>query len=355
MLREPNMLLGTDPEFFFRWKDGPVAAEKVLPENGLAAVHRQHNYQRRAHAIFVDGVQAELNTDAFSNRAALVNGMADAFATLRTHLKALNEKADPVTASFTQAVEFDQKFLDNIAPKNREWLSQPSFNVYGLVPENANVDPKTYLKRIAGGHLHFGLFQPFMSDYEDHRQQVVPLLDIFVGIPSVLMDRDPAAIERRRTYGLPGEYRLPSHGLEYRVLSNFWLRSPLLAQLVTGLSRLAFGVLYETVQYNNDLEGKLKEKIDISDVIDAILTNDADAALKIYQDVIRPFVVEYCTEANSGLTPGLIPQFDQFLTKIGEKGLDYFFPGDPLDVWADWPAKLDDNQWESWCQAITLD
>lgn len=355
MLREPNILHGTDPEFFFSWKGKPLAAEKVLPDNGLSAIHREHKYKRRPHAIFVDGVQAELNTDAFANRATLINGMADAFASLRTHLKSLNDKSEPVTALFTQSIKFDQRFLDNIIPKNRTWLSQPSFNVYGLIPENVNVDPKTYLKRIVGGHLHFGLFSPFFNEIEDHRQRAVPLLDIFVGLMSVLLDRDPAAVERRKTYGLPGEYRLPAHGLEYRVLSNFWLRSPILAQMVMGFSRLAFGVLNETVMYNHDLEGRLKEKIDIGDVISAILANDADAALKIYTDVIKPFVIEHCLPSNSGLNPDLIPQFDHFLSVVRTKGLDYFFPGDPLETWCNWPDAIDDHQWERWCQAISLE
>lgn len=350
MLREPYMQLGTDPEFFFDWRGGPCAAEKVLPEKGLAAINRKQQYTRRPKAIFVDGIQAEMNTNAFSNRADIVNEMADAFATLQNHLKTLEGNGDKVTVNFGQCINFDAQFMAGVSEKNKEWLSEPSKNAYGMSPENANVDPKTYYKRIAGGHLHFGLIgSPLYSAFEDHRERAVPLLDIFVGNTCVLMDRDNSVVERRKTYGLAGEYRLPVHGLEYRTPSNFWLYHPLLAQLVFGLGRLAFGVLHETVKFNHDLESRLTETINIEDVIQAIMENDVDLAWKNYH-ALRPFIVEHCTEQNSGLRPSLLLQFEFFCKMIQEKGLTHWFPEDPLKVWAEWPNSGDDAQWEEWCK-----
>jgi hypothetical protein len=42
---------------------------------------------------------------------------------------------------------------------------------------------------------------------------------------------------RRVFYGRAGEYRLPTYGIEYRVLSNFWLCAPPIAHLVLDLAR----------------------------------------------------------------------------------------------------------------------
>ena len=71
----------------------------------------------------------------------------------------------------------------------------------------------------------------------------VKILDIVVGNTCVIMDRAPSQVERRKVYGRAGEYRLPAHGIEYRTLSNFWLRSYQLTHLVFSLARFAINIL----------------------------------------------------------------------------------------------------------------
>ena len=46
-------------------------------------------------------------------------------------------------------------------------------------------------------------------------------LDLYLGIPSIILD--PEGSMRRRMYGKAGAFRKKSYGLEYRVLSNFWI------------------------------------------------------------------------------------------------------------------------------------
>jgi len=45
---------------------------------------------------------------------------------------------------------------------------------------------------------------------------------LHLGIPSVHLDTDTL---RKSLYGKAGAFRPTSYGLEYRVLSNFWLKS----------------------------------------------------------------------------------------------------------------------------------
>lgn len=81
--------------------------------------------------------------------------------------------------------------------------------------------------RSCGGHLHIA-FDRAKNDMMA-RPQLVRILDLVAGVPSILMDKDT---ERRKLYGNAGAHRPkmvdagdPYDGVEYRTLSNFWLTS----------------------------------------------------------------------------------------------------------------------------------
>jgi hypothetical protein len=68
-----------------------------------------------------------------------------------------------------------------------------------------------------------------------HKQEAVKLLDLMVGCPSVIFDRDETNKARRKLYGKCGEFRPTPYGLEWRVLGNYGLRSPKLVELIFDL------------------------------------------------------------------------------------------------------------------------
>jgi len=76
--------------------------------------------------------------------------------------------------------------------------------------------PPDPLFRCAGGHIHVGW--DYKTDKE--RVELARLLDVYCGIPSVLYDSDN---ERRQFYGKAGSHRPKEYGIEYRVLSNYWI------------------------------------------------------------------------------------------------------------------------------------
>ena len=57
-----------------------------------------------------------------------------------------------------------------------------------------------------------------METKQDPRE-VIKAMDVFLGIPSVLMDSGEM---RKQLYGKAGAFRPKSYGCEYRTLSNFW-------------------------------------------------------------------------------------------------------------------------------------
>lgn len=73
--------------------------------------------------------------------------------------------------------------------------------------------------RTAGGHLHIGYSDVCSVDSETQKILGV-MCDYFLGMPALLLDTDEV---RKELYGKAGACRFKPYGIEYRVLSNFWI------------------------------------------------------------------------------------------------------------------------------------
>lgn len=328
MLTPLQITWGCDPEAFFQRNGKILGSEKVLPEKGIGP----NDYTK---VVVRDGIQIELNPTYAYNRMALGENIKTAFTVLRKHLANHPE----VSLNFEGLVEVDREELDSLSDASRVLGCQPSRNIYGDRP--ITVDPLTYRKRSAGGHIHVGLngtnIKPLTNEkLEDDRHRAIPLFDIFVGNTAVMFDRDPGAAERRENYGRAGEYRLQPHGLEYRTLSNFWLRHSALFSLMAGLSSVAIATLASTIK-GIDLEGELVEAVNIDKFIKAINHNNYEMARENF-DTIRPFLVKHLPkETHFELTASNIDKMLSVADLVQAKGLAAVFPKDPVTAWCDEP------------------
>lgn len=319
---KPSVMLGGDPEIFCSRGGLIIGSEKVIPAAGL--------YNK---ALVIDGVQLEFNPRASFNRADLTNNLKYGFKALALRLKELKD----VEAVFTSVVDVTREELDSLSDTSRIFGCAPSHNIYGSNP--ICVDPTTYLKRAAGGHIHLGLTPPVYSPTGvgmDERTRLTPLLDIILGNTCVLIDREEGQVERRKYYGRAGEFRLPKHGLEYRTPSNFWLRHAILTDLVMGLAYGAVEILGESLLAENDpkghqqLEDELVDLVDIGTFISAINTNNVNLAWKNW-DTIRPFLVKNPISILDSEVA--IEKFERFARGVQLEGLEKYFPENPLTAW----------------------
>lgn len=345
----PNLSLGMDPELFIA-KDGQiVGSERVIPEKGIpiSLYYSKSNVVR-------DGVQVELQPQPSTCRESLATNLKVAFMNLQNILHDTG-----VVPVFDTVVEVGEQEMSGLSEKSRILGCTPSRNSHDR--EAKIVIAKGYKKRSAGGHIHMGLDQS-VSKIMPVREKIVPLLDILVGNTSVLLDRDPHAAERRQVYGRAGEYRLPKHGLEYRTLSNYWLRSYPLTSMVLGLCRMACSAIhtdlmagqvvqdygrYELVRrdhknvvtfYNvtipadQNLERHLLSLIEIPNIIKAINHNDKDLAWENYLR-IKPWIQEHATSDDGDYAYPLhnrnLEDFEHFVSKP----ITEWFPDDPMTHW----------------------
>ena len=118
------------------------------------------------------------------------------------------------------AVIFDPDELTD--PRAMTFGCDADYNAWTM-EMNPHPSAKNKNLRTGAGHVHFGCtsVDPWLF---------VRAMDLYLGIPSVLMDQNGST--RRELYGKAGAYRPKPYGGEYRVLSNFWLKSENLQQWV---------------------------------------------------------------------------------------------------------------------------
>jgi len=307
-----DILFGCDPEFFFSKEGKVIGADKVLPTEGLSIKSRNSS-------VIIDGVQAELNPAPSFCREILANNIRHSFSALKKHIE---EKG--VGIDFKQTIELTQDELGGMSKKSKKFGCAPSRNAY-RGSNKITVNPEIYKYRSAGGHIHIGHhYTRDVIKSLKNPTRVIKMFDLIVGNTCVLIDRDPSNVERRKVYGKAGEYRLPEHGIEYRTLSNFWLRDYKLMSLVMGLSRVAMGFII----YGYDKE--LLKLVDMKEVRTAINTNDFRLALKNYKKIEKALYSRIPTnDEHYDINSSNYVLFRYFI----KKGLDYWFKKNPIDSW----------------------
>jgi hypothetical protein len=363
VLKRYNCYFGTDPELFVLDKDGNVVgSEKVIPKDGYTPSYGDH--------IVRDGVQVEFNPEYSHCREVHANRIRNCFIGLKHLIDVEQRRGSQFQISLASMVEVRPKELASLDPEAQKFGCKPSFNVYNNTAD-VGADGRKYLKRAAGGHLHFGNLPysiwfdhtihsrygvPIGTKDADHRRRLVPLFDVLIGNTGVLLDRDPNQVERRKHYGRAGEFRLPKHGIEYRTLSNFWLRNYALFGLMTGLGRMAISVLAQTVEGKGDMEKALLEHINFEHIVKAIDTNDAKLAWKNFTHVetfIREHVKNPGGRLGWSLYPGNIDKFKTLARKVQRDGLESVFTEDPIQHWTTLSAVSSGKGWESYLRKFT--
>jgi hypothetical protein len=334
-LLDPAM--GTDPEVFL-CRDGKViGSERVIPEEGLIIEEQlpdttqpmkdgkfPYRLHRRAFPkVIRDGVQAEfvIAQSGYSCREEMRDAIKACFRLL---------DAARATIDWRTVVDVPVEELRDLSEKSRILGCAPSLNIYG--PRDVGV-PGDHPVRSAGGHLHLGFAPQWRDEVHANPAPLVALMDVVVGNTCVLLDRSPRAAERREVYGRAGEYRLPTHGLEYRTLSNFWLRAYVLHSFVWAATRFAVSA------WSYDFGEELLNRVDIPKVAEAINTNDATKARETLE-VVHCYMKEVLRDRaiSQRFLPWDLAHFDHFVAK----GIDHYWP-----TARGWATNWDGPGWES--------
>ena len=196
-----SMRLGSDPETFLEDVNGkPISAIGYIQADKWNPL--QIPDMEKGFTLQEDNVSLEYGIPPASSAEEFVH-----------HIQAVMERSKEWVPGLTFS-----KLSCIVFPEDQ--MQHPLAHVFGCEPDwcawTGNTNPKPVpphpFLRSAGGHIHV--------ETQEDKHQVVKGMDLFLGIPSVLMDEGEL---RKQLYGKAGALRYKEYGVEYRTLSNFWI------------------------------------------------------------------------------------------------------------------------------------
>lgn len=257
---------GTDPEFFMvdrktgkmvsaiPYIDGVKDEPVPLPSGGTA---------------IRDNVALEFATPPVDSEEAFVNSIQKCIHEVR---KLIPKKFD---IQALPSANFDDDQLDNF--EAQQFGCDPDYDAWRLKMNKPPCATDLSL-RTCGGHIHVGHVEGDGNDFlvtPYGRVDTIKMMDAVHGVISAILDSSPEALRRKELYGKAGCHRPTSYGVEYRSLSNYWLKSPQLVKLMNSLTNDVLRIIRD---------GKNEELIaDIGEnrIQKIINSNDIDDARKV--------------------------------------------------------------------------
>lgn len=258
-----HIKIGCDPEFFLKKGDKYWSGAGIIPGT------KGEPYPVGNGAIQLDGMAAEFNIHPAITEKQFVGNIYSVLASLRSMVP------QEYSFEFSATAHFEPDHFYSQPPECLELGCNPDYNAY---TKKVNDPPNaaTFM-RTAAGHIHIGWTNNADEYDEEHIENCVAAvkqLDIALGIPSVVMDNNK---ERRDMYGKAGCFRPKPYGVEYRVLSNFWLHNE-------DTIKWAYRNTYAAIEKLHKGE-RLFDRYDETEVQRIINTSDNIAAGQIMREL----------------------------------------------------------------------
>ena len=250
-----KILVGCDPEVFVKDKTNG----KFVCAEGLVRGTKAKPFKVPGGALQVDGTALEFNIQAARSQVEFAGNIARVFGELR---KRVADRNPNLVIEVSPVADFDPKDFEGFSVEAKKLGCDPDYCAYS---GKANEPPQGDRPfRTASGHVHIGWtkdMDPMDANHFETCRRITRLMDVYLFLPSLLWDKDK---RRRELYGRPGTFRPKPYGVEYRVLSNAWLRDPELIKFVySNVQQAIKDYSNQRVYYTpflDDLELKIKCK-----------------------------------------------------------------------------------------------
>lgn len=257
--------LGTDPEFFLYDKN----IGRIKSAIGLVGGSK---YEPRelgdGYKVQEDNVLVEFNIPPCETSADFVFHINEA----KKRIQAILPEECEIVCKASHSMNIQE--INH--PQAMEFGCDPDFNCW---TQKMNPKPKPVgTLRSAGGHIHVGFSSSIDSSF---LVRCVKFMDMYLGIPSVLIDKDSL---RKELYGKAGAFRVQPYGFEYRTLSNFWLEND---NLITWAFENTKKAIEAAASYSLNVD-EFSQRIQ-----NAINNNDAKTAKELIEQFNIP-----CYEEN---------------------------------------------------------
>lgn len=240
------MLIGADPELFLVSTQG-----KLISSIGIIGGSKEEPRIIREDgcAVQEDNVAVEFNIPPADTVTKFLESINFNLTYLENFVR---EKG--LSLAIHASGEFEADQLKS--RKAREFGCDPDLNAWTRQP-NPSPRSDNRMLRSAGGHVHVGFEGERLNPLD-----VIKAMDVFLAVPSVLHDDDT---RRRELYGKAGACRIKSYGVEYRTLSNFWLKTDQLKEWVFHQTHLAVAFVRNSGYISHDEGEAIQHCINTSD------------------------------------------------------------------------------------------
>jgi len=269
--------IGTDPEFFLKKGDEFVSSQSAK----IQGTKHEPVALKNGGTIQRDNVAVEFATEPATDGKDFVDKVKSCLVDTYNMLPKGHDLIVEPSATF------DKVHLTD--PEAQEFGCDPDFNAYTV-----SMNEKPWCGdsgfRSCGAHIHVGCLGSdgkamkgleFLLQF-DGKILAIKSMDLFHGTISTVLDNSNAAVKRRELYGKAGAHRPTDYGVEYRVLSNYWMKSPELVMLMDGLTRDAMALI---------VDDKLQKILDIvgEDELQNVINNGLVVdAQKIVENYVMP-------------------------------------------------------------------
>lgn len=256
--------IGSDPEVFLTRKT--TSGTEVL-----APAWKYLPTAKTTPNFYADGFAAEIKPQAWGCNLSHLGYVKELLENVLAKCNSVTPTI-PVKFNIKNYTKIAKKHLVEAPDEAVQLGCSASYNVYDERLEMPT-DGRKLEYRTAGGHLHIGCG----NQSAETVGVVVRNCDLVAGVGSVLLFQGFEDARRRVLYGRAGEFRLPKHGIEYRVPGSAILGSPTGFVIMMDLVKQAanWGIA------RCDLMEVLK--IDRDKVREIINTLDVNAARELYE------------------------------------------------------------------------
>jgi hypothetical protein len=219
----PQYTIGADPELFLE----EINTGQLVSSVGIiAGTKDEPEYLEGGTFVMKDNVAIEFGMKPCYTEEEWLDVLADSYRQLDAHLPEHLRLVCLASAEFPE---------DQLQTREAcQFGCDPDFNAW---TKKRNIPPKAVETnfRSCGGHVHVGYVEGSTTHFlldPMGKVNTVRMMDAFLGIPSIILDNNEASQQRRQLYGKAGCHRETDYGVEYRTLSNFWLKSPAMQKYV---------------------------------------------------------------------------------------------------------------------------
>ena len=292
-----NFTIGCDPEFFVKER---VTGKLISAIPFIKGTKRKPELLPKGGNIQRDNVALEIATDPAETIDQFVMHISR---TLEEAVKKLPVGCEIVA---TPSARFDEDQLTH--PEALMFGCNPDYDAWKRC-ENTTPYSSDHTFRSCGAHIHVGTTgkdeNAFLLDFEK-KLEMVKVMDCLHGIISTILDNSKESVDRRILYGKAGAHRAKEYGVEYRVLSNYWLKSPTTVMMVYSLTQDALKIC------RNGEADKLIEAMGENEVQSVINKGKPRVAAKMLKNHLLPILSE-----------DSIHYFNEAFAKIKAKNLNF--------------------------------